>query len=135
MHCFRKVEQIVSDEIMRFRLVKTGKVYANVGDEKVEVLSEQAAEAGKAAGGNESTHPPAATASPGPTVIWSGTEEEYLSLLVMRQAELVAAKAQLAGDGYIDWYTRNRIHDLEQKVSQLKAWLAEARKRTEGDRG
>ena len=59
-------------------------------------------------------------------IIWKGTVQEYRSLLVVREAELVAAKAQLTGNDRADWYVRNRIHDLEIKVADLRKWLAKA---------
>lgn len=60
-------------------------------------------------------------------VIWeTGNIAQIRSLLVLREAELVVAKAQLSGNDYIDWYTKNRILDLEIKIADLRKWLAEA---------
>jgi len=60
-------------------------------------------------------------------VIWKTDDMlQIRSLLVLREAELVLAEAQLTGDDYRDWYIRNRIRDLEIKIADLKRWLAEA---------
>ena len=60
-------------------------------------------------------------------VIWeTGDIAQIRFLLVLREAELVVAKAQLSGNDYIDWYTKNRILDLEIKIADLRKWLAEA---------
>jgi len=59
-------------------------------------------------------------------VVWKGTVQEYRSLLVLRQAELVAAKAQLTGNDRADRYANNVIRDLETKIADLRVWLAEA---------
>lgn len=62
-----------------------------------------------------------------PPIIWeTGNVDQIRSLLVLREAELVLAKAQLTGNDYIDWYTKNRIRDLEKKMADLRKWLTEA---------
>ena len=66
-------------------------------------------------------------------VIWgTGNEDQIRSLLVLREAELILAKSQLSGKYYEDWYLKNYIHDLEIKISDLKQWLAEAKKNLHG---
>ena len=62
-----------------------------------------------------------------PPVIWeTGNLSQIRSLLVLREAELILAKAQLTGDDYRDWYVHNQIRDLETKIADLKRWLNEA---------
>lgn len=97
---------------MRFRLVKTGKSYAEV-DECV-----TSAEAEVIIGTGTESVPP---------VIWeTGNASQIRSLLVLREAELLLAKSQLTGDRYSDWYVHNQIRDLETKIADLKRWLNEA---------
>ncbi len=63
-----------------------------------------------------------------PPIIWeTGNIAQIRSLLVLREAELVLAKSQLTGDGYVDWYIKNRVLDLEMKIASLKKWLADTR--------
>ena len=62
-----------------------------------------------------------------PPIIWeTGNVSQIRSLLVLREAELLLAIAQLTGNDYLDWYIRNRIVDLKIKVADLKTWLKEA---------
>lgn len=62
-----------------------------------------------------------------PPVIWeTGNIAQIRSLLVLREAELVVAKAHLTGNSPDDWYARNQILDLEIKIADLRRWLAEA---------
>ncbi len=98
---------------MRFKLVKTGKSYAEdkgdtaIAESKINAEAEQ-----------ETIVPP---------VIWeTGNVNQIRSLLVLREAELVLAKAQLTGNDLIDWYAKTRILDLEMKIADLRRWLAEA---------
>jgi len=62
-----------------------------------------------------------------PPIIWqTGNVAQIRSLLVLREAELVAAKAQITGNDRADWYAKNRIGALEKMVADLRKWLAEA---------
>jgi len=61
-----------------------------------------------------------------PPVVWTGTAAEYRSLLIVREAELVAAKAELTGNPVSDWHLTNRIVDLEARIADIRKWLAEA---------
>lgn len=63
---------------------------------------------------------------PESAVVWKGKPSEYRSLLVMREAELVVTKTQLTGNDHADWYVKNLIHNLENKISDLRKLLAEA---------
>ncbi len=68
-----------------------------------------------------------------PPIIWeTGNVDQIRSLLVLREAELVLAKAQITGDDYMDWHARNRIIDLEIKIASLRKWLTEARNDNDG---
>lgn len=97
---------------MRFKLVKTGKSYSEA--EKCVPL----AEAEVAVDNGKGFVPP---------IIWeTGNLSQIRSLLVLSEAELILAKAQLTGDDYRDWYVHNQIRDLEAKIADLKRWLAEA---------
>lgn len=120
---------------MQFRLVKTGKSYSRSPDEHSTTMGGNVADdqQGTAIAPtiNEDIAP-VKTKSVGPSVVWRGTADEYLSLLVLREAELIAAKAQLTGNGRIDWYAKNRILDLEIKVADLKKWLAEVTEKQSG---
>lgn len=69
----------------------------------------------------------------GVPIIWqTGNIDQIMSLLVLREAELVVAKAQLTRNERIDWYAKNRILDFEIKVADLKKWLAEAMAKQSG---
>lgn len=104
---------------MRFKLVETGKSYAEA--EK----SAPTTEAGGTADDGEAPVPP---------IIWeTGNINQIRSLLVLREAELVLAKSQLTGNQYNDWSTHNRIRDLEIKIADLRRWLAEAMEKDKGD--
>ena len=62
-------------------------------------------------------------------IIWeTGNVCQISSLLSLREAELALTKPQLTGYAYSDWYIRNRIRDLETKITFLKKLLAEANK-------
>jgi hypothetical protein len=105
---------------VRFRLVETGKSYAK--PEKPIATNEAEATVNN---GEVNIAP----------VIWeTGNVNQIRSLLVLRQAELVLARSQLTGNAYYDWYTRNRIRDLEIKIAYLRRWLAEAIGRDNGDK-
>ena len=66
-------------------------------------------------------------------VMWeTGDIAQIRSLLVLREAELVAAEAQLTGDPVEDWCARNRIGFLKPIVADLKKWLAEAMEKKSG---
>lgn len=99
---------------MRFKLVKTGRTYGEprdstcADDEISRVISEALV----------------------PPIIWeTGNIPQIRSLLVIREAELVVAKAQLTGNDQVDWYVKNRLHDLEIKIADLRKWLKEAMER------
>ena len=97
---------------MRFKLVETGKSYAEAQESapaaEVEVITDQ---------GRASV----------PPIIWeTGNIAQIRSLLVLREAELVVAKARLTGKDWVDCYIKNRILDLEIKVADLRRWLVEA---------
>jgi hypothetical protein len=68
-------------------------------------------------------------------MIWEARVGECRSLLVLRQAELLLAKAQLTGNEYCDSYIQNRIQNLDLEIANLKRWLDEAQLRTENQRG
>lgn len=114
---------------MRFKLVKTGKCYAERQGEPMtlealvvtapqeEAFGTRAEVVSQVLGESPVLLP----------VIWeTGNIDQIRSLLVLREAELVAAKAQLTGDPMQDWYVRNRIGFLEPIVVDLKEWLADA---------
>lgn len=62
-----------------------------------------------------------------PPVIWeTGNVDQIRSLLALREAELIVAKAQLTDDEYIDLRIKDKILDLEIKIADLRRWLAEA---------
>jgi hypothetical protein len=117
---------------MQFRLVRTGRSYSKSVENHAMDVGGDSVEAQQ---GRVISPAPAdytdlvKEESIGTPVIWRGTADEYLSLLVLREAELVVAKAQLTGNDRIDWYAKNRILDLEIKISDLRSWLAEARQR------
>lgn len=97
---------------MRFKLVKTGKSYAEAEE------SVPTAEAEVIADNRKASVPP---------IIWeTGSVAQIRSLLVLREAELVVAKTHLTGDPSDDWYARNQMRDLEIKIADLRKWLAEA---------
>lgn len=66
-------------------------------------------------------------------IIWHGTVDEYRSVLLIKEAELVAAMAQLTGYAPHDWYAKNRILTLEQHITDLRTWLSIAIKRAENN--
>ena len=97
---------------MRFKLVKTGKSYAEAEE------SVPTAEAEVIADNRKASVPP---------IIWeTGNIAQIRYLLVLREAELVVAKTHLTGDPSQDWYAHNRILDLEIKIANLRKWLAQA---------
>lgn len=114
---------------MRFKLVKTGKSYAEPREEVPAIRAEDIAEPEEETLGTEAEDiagvaERGSVASP---IIWeTGNIAQIRSLLVLREAELVVAKTQLTGNRRIDWYLTNRILDLEIKIADLKRWLAEA---------
>lgn len=98
---------------MPFRLVKTGKSYREVEGNTPIAEAKAVSEAKE-----QALVPP---------IIWeTGNIAQIRSLLVLREAELVAAKAQLTGSPDYDWYVKNRVLDLEIKIADLRRWLAEA---------
>ena len=103
---------------MRFKLVMTGRSYAEAEE------SVPTAEAEVIADNRKASVPP---------VIWEiGNVDQIRSLLVLREAELVVAKAHLTGNPSDDWYTNNRILDLETKIAHLRKWLSEAMGKKDG---
>jgi len=112
---------------MRFKLVKTGKTYAEpVGDsskicrEESEYHQPDVPQAEiKQASGDE-----VGFVSP---IIWeTGNVAQIHSLLIVREAELMVAKAQLTENPVHDWYINNNITQLEIMIADLKKWLTEA---------
>jgi len=94
---------------VRFRLVETGKSYAEQEKSNATTEIEVTADDGEV------------RVAP---IIWeTGNVNQIRSLLVLREAELVLAKSQLAGNRYNDWSTHNRIRDLEIKITDLRRWL------------
>lgn len=80
---------------MRFKLVETGKSYA---------------EPEKSAPTTEAVVTTDDGEAPVPPIIWeTGNVDQIRSLLVLREAEIVLAKSQLTGNKYNDWLTHNRI--------------------------
>lgn len=97
---------------MRFKLVETGRSYAK--PEK----SSPTTEAGVTVDDGDTPVPP---------IVWeTGNVDQIRSLLVLREAEIVLAESQLTGNPYNDWYARNRIRDLEIKITDLRRWLNDA---------
>jgi len=119
---------------MQFRLVKTGRRYSKSPEDHPVTMQEDVAEEQQrlVIAPIPDDIARVKKESVGPSVVWRGTMDEYLSLLVLREAELVVAKAQLTGNEHIDWYAKNRILDLEIKVADLKKWLVEARAKQSG---
>jgi hypothetical protein len=120
---------------MQFRLVKTGRSYSrSPGDPGATI----AADATKAKSGTTVSSiandgmAPADKVAVGPIIVWTGTPDEYLSLLVLREADLVVARAQLTGNEYVDWYAKNKIVDLEMRIADLRKLLAEAKEKQNG---
>ena len=104
---------------MRFKLVRTGRTY---GEPKDSITTPVAGETIGITG--KELVPP---------VIWeTGNIEQIRSLLVLREAELILAKAQLIGNDSVDWWAKNRILDLDMKIADLRRWLAEAVEKIEG---
>ena len=99
---------------MRFKLVKTGKSYAEPEKPTSTV------EVGGTVDDGDTTVPP---------IIWETDNiDQIRSLLVFREAELVLAKSQLTDNQYSDWSTHNRIRDLKIKIMDLRRWLNDAKK-------
>jgi len=62
-----------------------------------------------------------------PPIIWeTGNISQIRSLLVLTEAELLLAKAQLTGNDYSDWDVLIQIRDLEIMIADLRRWLKEA---------
>ena len=119
---------------MRFKLVKTGKCYAERQSESMLARASTPVkphedDLSASAQATVRDLPEGATTA---RVVWEGALQEYRSLLVLREAELLVAKAQLTGDNRMDWWLRNRIFDLEAKVADLKRWLTEAMETQDG---
>ena len=71
-----------------------------------------------------------------PPVIWeTGNVSQIGSLLALREAELLLAKAQLTGNIYNDWYVRNQTRDFEIIIADLKRWLNEDMLKDKGNEG
>lgn len=107
---------------MRFKLIKSGKCYRDSLDEH----SMPACKDGSCFRDKPVSDMGVDSTSEGFVsfpAIWSGAVEEYRSLLVLREAELTAARAQLTGNDYMDWYTKNVILRLETNVVALKEWF------------
>jgi hypothetical protein len=112
---------------MRFKLVKTGKTYAEPVDDSSKACREEfdphqpdvpQAEIKQASCDEVGFVSP---------ILWeAGNVAQIHSLLMVREADLVVAKAQLTGNPVHDWYINNNISELEIMISDLKKWLAEA---------
>lgn len=62
-----------------------------------------------------------------PPIIWeNGNKQQMLSVLVLKEADLVRLKAQLTGDPEIDWWAKNEVRNLELHIADIKRWLAES---------
>ena len=102
---------------MRFKLVKTGKSYAE--PEKSTPITEV----------KDTTDDGEAHVPP---IIWeTGNVGQIRSLLVLREAEIVLAKSHLKGNQYNDWSIHNHIRNLEIKIADLRRRLAEATEKHE----
>lgn len=58
-------------------------------------------------------------------IIWTGTAEEYRSMLAAKEAELRQAISEISDNPETDWYVINRIAALEPQIADLKRWLKE----------
>lgn len=120
---------------MQFKLVKTGKSYADPRQEIPSIRTMDFAQSVEETVGIE-PEDNTLIAERGTVVlpiIWeTGNMTQIRSLLVLREAELVVVKAQLTGVPHQDWYAQNRILDLEIKIADLKRWLAEAMEKGDG---
>jgi hypothetical protein len=110
---------------MRFKLVKTGKTYAEpsggLTKTSIRVPVSQP---------DTIRHDDSNQSVIVPSVIWeTGNVGQIQSLLIVREAELMVAKAQLTENPVHDWYINNNITHLEIMISDLKKWLNEAMKR------
>lgn len=96
-----------------FRLVKTGKSYAELGQDTAATEPKITAGSGKSA-----SIPP---------IIWeTGNIAQLRATLVWKEAEVTRLRAQLTGDAKIDWHARNQIWNLEGHIVNIKRWLSEA---------
>ena len=109
---------------MGFRLIKTGRTYADKKDHAMHVVHDLVDSSLQCPTPDDlsETKPDTQVLSP---IIWKGTIDECRSLLVVREAELVLAKAQLTGNDRYDWYLNNRIANLEIQIRDLYKWLTE----------
>jgi hypothetical protein len=89
---------------MRFRLVRTGKTYGEVA-RGISQADERKEHHGRC------------------PVIWKGTLDEYRAMLVLKEAELIVAKAQLTGNRYCDLSITTAILCLEADMTDLRRWL------------
>jgi hypothetical protein len=111
---------------MGFRLVKTGKSYTELDAFMREDVPNGAC-VDRQAVDSDSPSPAGLEPELPPRIIWKGTPNEYRSMLVLSQAELLLANAQLTGNAHADWYLNNKISDLESKIADLKKWLTDAK--------
>jgi hypothetical protein len=127
-HCFSRWNKKLFEETMRFKLVRTGRSYSDASSNASVVAPDGTTQGQRTinvAPIENAVHPKKEPAN-APIVVWKGTVNEYRSLLIVLEAELIAVKAQLSGNASIDWYAKNRILDLEIKIADVRKWLAEA---------
>lgn len=113
---------------MRFKLVRTGKSYSDTSSNASVLAPDGTAQGQRKINVDPIENVALLKKEPAnaPIVVWKGTVNEYRSLLIILEAELIAVKAQLSGNASIDWYAKNRILDLEIKIADVRKWLAEA---------
>lgn len=113
-----------------FKLVKTGITYAEQKDDTMQVVPDIVNSSSECSDPNDPFEAKPDTKGLS-SIIWKDAADEYRSLLVIREAELVLAKAQLTGNKKHDWYLNNRITELESTIDNLKKWLTESKENTQ----
>jgi hypothetical protein len=115
---------------MRYRLVKTGKTYADFNSDLNLIKPHEVGNNQQFCTSPDNTGSDSEILRRQPT-IWKGTLEEYRAALIWNQAELVLAQSQLTGDIHIDWYVRNRIIGLINSIADLQIWMSEEKGNTQ----